>query len=310
MPKSNQIIFIVGPTAVGKSDIAFYLAKRINGEIISCDSMQVYKDIAIASNKPAPEMLKKIPHHLIGIIDVKARFDVAAFNDLANQAVEKIFAKKKTPIVVGGSGLYMEILLDGIFDQGKTDRGLRKQIEQEIEDKGIEAAYEELKLKDPDAAKKIHLNDRRRIVRALEIIRSTGKSASEIGKNRQGWWGQYDVRIFGLNTERKKLYERIEARADQMFNAGLVDEIKALRSKNLSLTVQGLIGIKEVLGYLNGEYDLERAKYLLKLNTRHLAKKQLTWFRAEKRIQWLDIKPEISLGQTAEDILHLLKKKA
>lgn len=306
MSYQPKIIFIVGPTAIGKSDVAFFLARKINGEIISCDSMQVYKEIHIASNKPSPQMRREIPHHLIDVVSLDKRFDVGQFNDLANQAIQEILKKKKVPIITGGSGLYVEILLDGIFSQGDSDGKLRQEIAREMDDKGLEAVYEELKRKDPAAAQKIHLNDKRRIIRALEIGRTMGQPASVVGKDRRGLWGNYDIRLFGLNGDRQRLYQRIEKRVDHMFESGLVEEVKALQHHTIGLTAQGLIGVKEVLGYLNGEYDLEKAKYWLKMNTRHLAKKQLTWFRAEKRIQWIEINPETSLVNVADDILNLL----
>ncbi len=309
MSGQQQIIFIVGPTAIGKSDVAFHLAEKINGEIISCDSMQVYQEIDIASNKPSAEMLNAIPHHLINVVSVEQRFDVAQFNELANQAVQQIKARNKVPIIVGGSGLYVEILLDGIFTQGESDQKLRQQIEQEIEEKGLDAVYEELKTKDPVAAERIHLNDKKRIIRALEICRTTGKSATEVGKNRRGLWEKFDVQLFGLNGDRQWLYDRIEKRVDQMFESGLVQEVKALHKRAISLTAQGLIGIKEILGYLNGEYDLNQANYLLKLNTRHLAKKQLTWFRAEERIQWIEIDSTMVPEKIAENIFQLINEK-
>ena len=307
MSYQPNIIFIVGPTAIGKSDVAFFLAQRINGEIISCDSMQVYQEIHIASNKPSPQMRRKIPHHLIDVVSIYHRFDVVQFNDLANQAIQEILKKKKVPIIAGGSGLYVEILLDGIFSQGDSDGKLRQQIAREIDEKGLETVYEELKQKDPAAAQKIHLNDRRRIVRALEICRTMGQPASVVNKDRRGLWGNYDIQIFGLNGDRQRLYERIEKRVDDMFKFGLVEEIKGLQHEMISLTAQGLIGVKEVLGYLNGEYDLEQARDLLKKNTRHLAKKQLTWFRAEKRIRWIDIDPEDSSAKAADEIMNVLE---
>lgn len=308
MSYSPKIIFIVGPTAIGKSDVAFLLAQNINGEIVSCDSMQVYQEIHIASNKPSPQMRRKIPHHLIDVVSITNRFDVVQFNDLANQAIQEILKKKKIPIIAGGSGLYVEILLDGIFSQGDSDGKSRQQIAREMDEKGLEVVYEELKRKDPAAAQKIHLNDRRRIIRALEICRTMGQPASVVNKDRRGLWGNYDIQLFGLNGDRQQLYQRIEKRVDDMFQSGLVEEIKALQHQSISLTAQGLIGVKEVLGYLNGAYDLEQARELLKKNTRHLAKKQLTWFRAEKRIQWIDIGPEDSLVKAGEDILNLIDR--
>ncbi len=302
----KKIIFIVGPTAVGKTDIAFLLAKKINGEIVSCDSMQVYKELSIASNKPPRETLKNISHHLINVVSVAKNFDVAAFRKRALAAIKKIHQKNKIPLIVGGSGLYMAILLDGIFTQAKKNLRLRQKLENEARAKGSQFLYEKLQSVDPAAAAKIHANDTRRIVRALEVFLSTKKPISQLQKERQGIWGCYDIKIFALSRERSELYEAINARVEAMFTQGLVEEIKKISKKRLSKTAQGILGIAEVQGFLKGEYDLERAKYLLKLKTRHYAKRQLTWFKRDKRLQWVNM----AQGQTPADIVPKILKES
>lgn len=284
----SRIIFIVGPTATGKSEIAVKLAKKINGEIISCDSMAIYTGMDIVSSKPAKHLQKEIPHHLIDIVIPGKEYNVAHFVKEVNNKIRDILKRKKVPIIVGGSGLYVDSLLFGIFKEGVKDVVLRRRLEDEARERGNEYLYNKLKEIDPKAAEKIHPNNLRRVIRALEVCLSSGKKFSEVRQECSGLMDKYEVRIFGLNLERNKLYQRIDERVDKMFEQGLVQEIKSLLEKKLGKTVRQALGIKEVEGFLKREYDLERAKYLLKRNTRHFAKRQLTWFRRNKEITWLD----------------------
>ncbi len=304
-----EIIFIVGPTAVGKSAVAGLLAKKNNGEIVSCDSMQVYKEVVIASNQPAPSMLKAVPHHLIGIISVKKNFDVARFERKALSAIEDILSREKTPIVTGGSGLYMSVLLDGIFKGKKTDPRRRAKFTKIAEEKGNAFLYEELMNADPAAALKIHPNDRRRMMRALEVLESHQQPISELQKKREGLWGKYGIKIFALTRNRNELYQLIDRRVDQMFEAGLVQEVGALKRLPLSLTAQKIIGVKEIFGYLNGEYNLETAQDLLKMHTRRYAKRQWTWFRKDKRLHWMTVGSHDRPWGIAERIFKEVKKR-
>ncbi len=301
-----KIIFIVGPTAVGKTDVALALAKKFNSEIVSCDSMQIYREISIASNKPSQTQLKKIPHHLMDIISVEEDFNVAAFYQKAVPLIEKCLTQNKTILIVGGSGLYMQILLDGIFEETAKNISVREKLMKEIEVKGPQVLYDRLTKVDPKAAAKIHVHDARRIVRALEVFMLKDEPISQLQKKRNGLWGKYDIVLFALNRDRKELYAQIDERVEQMFTHGLVEEVKQLQKLKLSKTVQGMIGLKEVCGFLNGEYDLDRAKYLMKRNTRHFAKRQLTWFRKEKRLQWIDVKS----SDTTEDIVKQIVAQA
>jgi len=307
--KDKKIIFIVGPTAVGKTDIAFYVARELDAEIISCDAMQVYREITIASNKPSPKILKSVAHHLLDIVSVTQEFDVATFNKKALQAMQDIHARHKIPIFTGGSGLYMEVLLDGIFIGGKKDIGFREECRRRIEREGIQALYAELKGVDPQAAKKIHPNDAKRVIRALEVFHKTGRRISDVQKERKGLWGQYDISLMALARPRKDLYARIDQRVEAMFNHGLVEEVERLSKRTMSVSARSIIGITEVIGFLNKEYDLERAKYLIKLNTRHYAKRQLTWLRREKRLQWMMINKETSSREVARHMVNELKLK-
>ncbi|HLF17976.1 MAG TPA: tRNA (adenosine(37)-N6)-dimethylallyltransferase MiaA [Candidatus Omnitrophota bacterium] len=304
--KTHKIIFIVGPTAVGKSDVAVTLAKRIKGEIVSCDSMQIYKEINIANNKPSLKELKEIPHHLINVVSVEDEFDVARFGRLARNTIEDIHSRGAVPIVVAGSGLYMQILLDGIFEAKGKDAHFRDQLKKRMEEDGVEALYNDLRQVDPAAAGKIHPNDARRIIRALEVFETSRKPISQLQQKREGLWGKYDISIFGLMMPRDVLYQRINERVERMFKAGMVKEIKGLSNLKLSLTARHLIGIKEVLNYFNGGCDLATAAEEMKQNTRRFAKRQMTWFRKDKRIQWI----EIGNGQPLDEAVSIILKEA
>ncbi len=284
--QSQRIIFIVGPTAVGKSEVAFRLAPMINAEIISADSMQIYREIMIASNKPPSDYLRKIPHHLIGIVSAEESFDVAKYHKFAWEVMARIQKEGKIPLVVGGSGLYVSILIDGIFAQEVHNEEIRHALKKAAQAEGNASLYARLKQLDPQAAAKIHPHDERRTIRALEVVELTRQPISELQKKREGLWGKFAIQMIGLNRERPELYERIDHRVDAMFQEGLVEEVRQLNKMNLSQTAVKSIGIREILGLIAGDYDLERARYLVKRNTRRYAKRQLTWFRKDKRISW------------------------
>ena len=284
----TEIIFIVGPTAVGKTEIALLLAQKLSAEIISCDAMQVYKEINIASAKPTKKDLAKVPHHCLNLVSVTESFDAAQFRREAWKALQNIYQRGKRVVMAGGSGMYVSVLLDGLFEEPAKDENLRRQLEADIRREGTFVLHQRLKTLDAKAAAKIHANDARRIIRALEVILTTQKPISKLQQERRGWWGQYTIQIFGLNRPRAELYRRAQERIDQMFKQGLVQEVKRISKLSLSATAKAMIGVPEVQGFLRGEYDLERAKYLMKLHTRHYIKRQLTWFRRDKRIEWID----------------------
>lgn len=298
----DKVIFIVGPTAVGKSEIALRLAEKNNGEIISCDSMQVYEEVAIANNKPSKEDLNRVNHHLVGGISVEEDFDVVRFNKSACDKISLILKNGRLPIVAGGSGLYIKVLLDGIFEGGERNEELRQTLREEAEVKGNEFIYSKLQELDPAAAGKIHPNDTKRVVRALEVCYQEEQPISELQKIRCGISQTYDIAMFGIDRDRKKLYEQIELRVDQMFEKGLTEEVKKLESLTLSRTAESIIGIREVRGFLNGEYDIEEAKEMMKQNTRRLAKRQMTWFRKEHRIHWIEITDHKRIDRVVEEI--------
>ena len=283
-----KIIFLVGPTAVGKTALSLKLARKINAEIISLDSMQVYQGIDILSSKPSLKLRHKIKHHLIDILSPDKEFDAAQYRRLAVKAIKDIHQGGKIPLFTGGTGLYLNVLLEGIFADAGKDEALRRELYNQAEISGSAYLHRKLQEVDPESALRIHPNDAKRIIRALEVHKLTGKPISELRKKRKGLSAKYEVIVFGLNKKREDLYKDIDRRVDEMFERGLVNEVKKLLTGNLSLTCRQAIGIREIRDYLEGKHDLEQAKDLLKKNTRNYAKRQLTWFRKDKRIIWLD----------------------
>ncbi|MDD4981988.1 MAG: tRNA (adenosine(37)-N6)-dimethylallyltransferase MiaA [Candidatus Omnitrophica bacterium] len=286
----KKIIFILGPTAIGKSEIAFHLAKRLKGEVISCDSMQVYKGMSIITSKPPGVFMQKVKHHLVGMLALNNTYDASSFRRDALKKIDEIVHKGKVPIVAGGSGLYASILINGIFDDGDKDTVIRNKLYKIADNKGCLYLHKRLKRVDPRAADKIHPNDLKRVVRALEVFKVTGKPISLLQKGRRGLRGEYDINIFCLNMPREELYKRIDRRVDKMFRMGLVNEVRALLKKRLSRTAFFAIGIKEINGYLKGFYSKEEAKEMIKMNTRRYAKRQLSWFRKDRDAVWINLK--------------------
>ncbi|MBM3251849.1 MAG: tRNA (adenosine(37)-N6)-dimethylallyltransferase MiaA [Candidatus Omnitrophica bacterium] len=292
MNLKKKIIFLVGPTASGKSAVALELAEKLNCEIISCDSMQVYKELNIVSAKPSKSDRKKIQHHLIDVVSVADNYNVADYQSQAQEAIKKIHKKNKIPLIVGGSGLYIKVLLDGIFSEAASDKKIRDKLFKQAEKYGKSYLYCRLNKIDPAAANKIHPNDLRRIVRALEVYAKTKIPISRLQSQTKGLFDEYEVELFGLQLDRQELYQRINDRVDKMFESGLVKELKRVLHKKLSLTAKKIIGIKEIQNFLTERISADEAKDLLKRNTRHYAKRQLTWFRKEKRINWIQINPD------------------
>lgn len=301
--KKPKIYFLVGPTAIGKSALAIKLAKKINAEIVSLDSMAVYKGLDILSGKPSKKMQERILHHLLDVVLPNEEFDVSRYRKLALEKIRDIHKRGRIPLFVGGTGLYMSILIDGIFKEAKKDESLRKKLYKQGEEKGVPFLYNRLKKIDSLAASKIHPNDLKRIIRALEVYKLTGKPISKLWLQRKGLGDKYDIKIFGLNKDRAKLYNDINRRVDRMFESGLVREVRGLIGSILSLTCRQAIGIEEIRGYLEGKYDLEFAKELVKKNSRRYAKRQLTWFRKDRRIHWIDVEK----ADVAREILRQMK---
>lgn len=283
-----KVIVIVGPTASGKTAVSIELAKRINGEIISADSMQVYKYMNIGTAKPTAEEMDGVKHYLLDVVSPDEVFNVAKYKILAEEAIVEILNKGKLPIIVGGTGLYINTLVNGIeFLEIDGDIEYRNALIKKGYEEGTEVLHKELEKVDPIAAKSIDANNIRRVARALEIFKVTGKTKTELDKESQKEV-KYDYRMFGLDWDRQALYDRIDLRVDLMLKNGLIDEVRKIKEDfNISSTaIQGL-GYKEVIEYLDGNISYEEMVEKLKLETRHYAKRQLTWFRRDKRIRWI-----------------------
>lgn len=288
----GSAIVIVGPTAVGKTKVSIELARQINGEIISADSMQVYKFMDIGTAKPDQEEMRGVKHYLISCIYPDEEFSVAKYKELALKYMDEITEKGKIPIIVGGTGLYINSLVYNInFSDTITDWELREKLKKEAEEKGNEYLHNMLKEIDPESAERIHKNDIKRIIRAIEVYKYTNKTISQLQKTSRTEPPKYKFLIYGLQMERAKLYEKINKRVDAMIERGLVDEVKKLVAmgydKN-SLAMQGL-GYKQILWYLRGLTTLEESINLLKRDTRRYAKRQLTWFKKLDGVKWLNI---------------------
>ncbi len=287
----KPLIILTGPTAVGKTKASIGLAKALNGEIISADSMQVYKYMDIGSAKIRPEEMDGITHYLIDELEPDEEFHVVRFQQMAKAAMEEIYAKGKVPIVVGGTGFYIQALLYDIdFTENEEDTVYRTELEALAQEKGAEHLHEMLRKVDPESADVIHANNVKRVIRALEFYKLTGQKISKHNEKERAKESPYEFCYFVLNDDRQLLYDRIDLRIDKMIEDGLLEEVSALKNKGYTkdmVSMQGL-GYKEILDYLNGECSLEEAIYVLKRDTRHFAKRQLTWFRRERDVIWVD----------------------
>ena len=293
--KKKPLIVLTGPTSVGKTALSILLAKAVNGEIISADSMQVYKGMDIGSAKIRKEEMCGVTHHLIDILEPTEEFNIVKFQELSKQAIDKIYQRGKIPIIAGGTGFYIQsVLYDITFEENEEGKEYRTYLESIAAAPGGDVKlYEMLKKVDPVSADIIHANNIKRVIRALEFFEETKTPISAHNKEQREKESPYNFCYFVLNDDRDKLYKNIEIRVDNMLLDGLVDEVKALHHKGYSknmVSMQGL-GYKEILDYLNGEITLERAVYLIKRDTRHFAKRQLTWFRREKDVIWIN-KPD------------------
>ncbi len=287
----KPLLILTGPTAVGKTALSISLAKALNGEIISADSMQVYKGMDIGSAKIATEEMDGVPHHLIDVLDPREDFHVVAFQQMAKKAMEEIYAKGKVPIVTGGTGFYIQALLYDIdFTETGEDTSYREALEAFAKEQGAEALHERLRAVDPESAEAIHFNNVKRVIRALEFYEQTGEKISVHNEKEKQKESPYRFLYLVLNRDRGYLYERIDKRVDIMLEQGLVAEVQTLKEAGLTkemVSMQGL-GYKEILAYLDGECTLEEAVYLIKRDTRHFAKRQLTWFKHTKDVTWLN----------------------
>ncbi len=306
----RKIIVTCGPTAVGKTKYAIEVAKAFDGEVISCDSMQLYKYMDIGSAKPTAEEIAQVPHHLVDVIDPAEPFSVAKYQKMAKAAIEDVFSRGKVPVIAGGTGLYLNsILYDMDFSNATEDPELRKQLEKEAEELGPEHLHKTLADLDSEAALRIHPNNVKKVVRAIEAAIS-GDNIKDF-KNCNTKCKDFDRILIGLNRDREELYDRINLRVDILVEQGLFDEVKGLLDRGLTesdISMKG-IGYKEIIGYFNGLYSKEEAIDLIKKNTRHLAKRQITWFKRYEDIYWHDISQYENDEKAVEGLLQWLQSK-
>lgn len=309
----KPLIVLTGPTAVGKTSLSIALARAVEGEIISADSMQVYKHMDIGSAKIKKEEMEGIPHYLIDVLEPDEEFHVVRFQEMAKEAMKEIYSKGKIPILTGGTGFYIQAVVKDIdFSQDTEKSSVRERLENLAQEKGGEYLHELLAQRDPESAEKIHPNNIKRVIRALEYYELTGEKISLHNEREGEKVSPYNTAYFVLNDHRERLYERIDRRVDQMLDEGLVEEVRRLAQMGYTrdmVSMQGL-GYKEILANLEGEYSLEEAVYVLKRDTRHFAKRQLTWFRREKDVIWVN-KPDFDYDdkKILEYILENCKKR-
>jgi tRNA dimethylallyltransferase len=286
----KRILAIVGPTGVGKTAAAISAARRINAEIISADSRQIFRYMNIGTAKPTPDQLSKAPHHFIDIIDPDKSYNAGQFGTDGREKMREILGTGKEVIVAGGSGLYIRSLIDGLFGEVAKDDDIRRRLREELTQNGTEHLYQRLRSVDPQTASKIHPNDAKRIERALEVFEITGKRISELHESQEANF-DFDPVMIGLTCERAELYKRIEARVDKMIQNGVIDETKSLIEKGYSpkLVSMESLGYREIMQYLKDEISFDRMISLFKQGSRNYAKRQLTWFRKDPRIRWLDV---------------------
>ena len=307
----KPLIILTGPTAVGKTSASIGLAKSLGCEIISADSMQVYKYMDIGTAKITVDEMQGIKHYLIDVLMPDDEFSIAVFQKMAKEAMAEIYSKGKMPILVGGTGFYVNgLIYDNDFTPGEKDDKMRLELEKEAEEKGNDYVHDILKELDPEYAKTVHPNNLKRVIRAIEYCRDTGEKFSDYNARERLREPAYDVKNFILNMDREVLYNRIEKRIDIMIENGLVNEVKSLMDKyptNL-VSMKGL-GYKEIIGYLKGEYSLDEAIYILKRDTRHFARRQLTWFKHQSNGEWVDVLDFDSPQSVAQYIADKINKE-
>ncbi|HOB20931.1 MAG TPA: tRNA (adenosine(37)-N6)-dimethylallyltransferase MiaA [Candidatus Atribacteria bacterium] len=307
------LVIITGPTAVGKTDLAIRTALELNSEIVSADSMQIYRYMNIGTAKPSLEERQGIAHHMIDIVDPDEEYSVARYQVEARETIEQIYRKGKIPILTGGTGLYINsVIMPMDFTEAAEDPQYREELRLLAAEKGNEYVHQMLVNIDPETAAKLHPNDIRRVIRALEVFYLTGRRMSDYRQDFANIESQYDIVYLGLNMNRDDLYERINKRVDKMIDSGLLDEVRNLMemgyTKNL-ISMQGL-GYKEMIRYLEGQCTLDESIEVLKRDTRRYAKRQLTWFRRDKRIEWLDLDNLTNRDRLCWIMLHIRKRLA
>lgn len=296
----QPLIILSGPTAVGKTKLSIELAKTIDGEIISADSMQVYKQMNIGSAKIMPEEMAGVPHFLVDVLEPNEPFNVVIFQQMAKAAMKEIYGRGKIPIIVGGTGFYIQAILNDIdFDENPQSNEIREKYERLMQEKGSDFLHQELANVDPQAATEIHANNSKRVIRALEFFEQTGNKISEHNHEQREKTSPYNYVYFVLNDKRENLYDKIDKRVDAMIDDGLIAEVTKLQEQGYTkdmVSMQGL-GYKEMLEFLGGAYSAEEAGYKIKRDTRHFAKRQITWFKRERDVTWVN-KDEFNYDDT------------
>lgn len=301
---NSPLTFILGPTAIGKTEIAIRLGQRINAEIVSLDSRQIYRQMNIGTAKPTLVQQQAIPHHLIDCADIDQPFSVADYQRLSDAVLVDIRERHRSALFVGGAGLYFRALVDGLFPGPGADFTIRERLRREVTENGPLTLHERLHQYDPDSAARIHPNNIVRVIRALEVYELTGKPISKLQVQWKNAEARYEFRAFGLDMPRGKLYNRIESRADRMIQIGLIEEVKRILDAGYPPDCVALrsLGYKEIIDYLGRQLTLFEVVALLKQNTRQFAKRQLTWFRGDSRIEWIDL----SLFASIDDVVNYL----
>ena len=299
----SQVLAIVGPTASGKTTLSILLAEKLHSEIISADSRQIYKFLNIGTAKPTPEDLRRIPHHFIDVLDPDQEYNAAEYGQQARSKIEELLKQGTQPIIVGGSGLYIRAIIDGFFQGPGKDSEIRESLEQESQKYGAEMLFEKLKRIDPVSAAKMDASKVRRVIRALEVYYTTGKQISDLHSS-QETRAPFEVLQYALEWERKTLYERINHRIDEMIENGLVEEVRELKTRGYLSGMNALntVGYKETFDFIEGKLTKEEMVRLIKQNSRHFAKRQLTWFRADKRIRWISVNERTNWNEITEMI--------
>ncbi len=299
----KKIVAVAGPTASGKTALALKIAERFDGEVVSCDSMQIYRHMDVGTAKPSIDEMERIPHHMIDIVEPSENYSVADFVERARACIDDIISRGKLPVLAGGTGLYMDSIIENIeFGDFGSDEEFRCEMERLAEEQGNEAVHKLLKEKDPEAAEKIHPNNVRRVIRALEVCKLTGKTFTQVNmeSRRQK---MYDALIFAIDTQREVLYERINNRVDRMLEEGLLEEVQGLRDMGIGNehTAMQAIGYKELMEFLDGDCNFDEAVEKIKQESRRYAKRQITWFKRNKDIQWVSVSSD-------EDVKKVLQK--
>ncbi len=308
MPKP-KVLIIAGPTATGKTALSVAIAEQLRAEIISADSRQIYRFMDIATAKPSKEELQRVPHHFIDIVNPDETYNAGQFGREGRETVQSIVSAGKTAIITGGSGLYIQALVDGFFGEVARDEEIRKRIREDMHTLGLEAVYARLRRLDPEAAARIHPNDARRIERALEVFEITGRPISELQRSQAGAC-PFEPVFVGLIRERSVLYAGIEQRIDRMIEQGVIEETKELLRRGYSpdlISMEGL-GYREIIRYLNGEDSYEEMLRLFKQHSRNYAKRQITWFKKEKRLRWFDAGETPNQERLAQSILDYYRR--